>query len=358
MVTVELKGIGKSFGEEIVLKNVNLAIKNNTFTTILGASGSGKTTLLKIIAGLIEQDSGHIYFDGKIIDHLPPGSRKTGYVPQSQVLFPHMKVFDNVAFGLRARKETRESTKNKTISILTRMGLDNMTQKYPHQLSGGQMQRVALARSLVTEPDILLLDEPLSSLDSFLRKRLGFLVKDIQQETGIPAIMVTHSWEEALLSDRIVILENGKVVQEGSPEMIVNRPASEGVVQMTGLSNVIMFEDQILADSSNEGKAQKFAVLDSSNYKVLSPFDKNLENYSSEGSKDWLYFPAKVAGINEDFTGLSDYKAIVRLESLDQYIVIRLDKRDLGVENVKRQAKIILAVKKDSFKTMYHKKIE
>ncbi|MFW9993273.1 MAG: ABC transporter ATP-binding protein, partial [Candidatus Odinarchaeota archaeon] len=145
MVIVRLDGIYKNFGMEAVLKDVNLTVSSKEFITILGESGSGKTTILKIIAGLIEQDKGHVLFDDQIIDDWSPESRKVGYVPQSQVLFPHMKVFDNVAFGLRARREPRESIKVKVHSILSRVGLENMSTKYPHQLSGGQMQRVALA---------------------------------------------------------------------------------------------------------------------------------------------------------------------------------------------------------------------
>ncbi|MFW9996682.1 MAG: hypothetical protein ACFFD4_31865, partial [Candidatus Odinarchaeota archaeon] len=202
-----------------------------------------------------------------------------------------------------------------------------------------------------TEPEILLLDEPLSSLDSFLRQQLGFLVRDIQQETAIPAIMVTHSWDEAIMSDRIVVLEKGKLVQEGTPREIVEQPASEEVIKLTGLSNVVVIEDKKQEGPDKENKEKKFAVLDLSSYEVLVPEEKDPIETSYGEPLDWFYFPAKIARIMEDYTGRGEYQqVVVHLESSDQYLVIKLDKEEFHAKDLKMHSKVTIAVKKEAFK--------
>ncbi|AAL81874.1 putative sugar-binding transport ATP-binding protein [Pyrococcus furiosus DSM 3638] len=226
-----------------------LEAKPGEFLTLLGPSGCGKTTTLRIIAGFEKPDKGKIYFDDTVMNDVPPYERNIGIVFQDYALFPHMTVYDNISFGLKLRKLSKEEIKRRVSWALELVGLKGFEDRYPEQLSGGQQQRVALARALVIEPQLLLLDEPLSNLDAKIRERLRGEIKRIQKELGITTIYVTHDQEEAMaISDRIAVMSVGKIEQVGNPLDLYYNPKNEFVARFLGLSN-------ILEVNAEEGKA-------------------------------------------------------------------------------------------------------
>ncbi|MBN1828737.1 MAG: ABC transporter ATP-binding protein [Deltaproteobacteria bacterium] len=237
---VELIGIVKSFGPLRAVDDVTLSIQEGDFFTLLGPSGCGKTTLLRTIAGFYAPDAGEIRFGERRVNEIPPHRRETGMVFQNYALFPHLSVFDNIAYGLRARKIPRREIETRIGTIIKSVQLDGLKERAPSQLSGGQQQRVALARALVILPQILLMDEPLSNLDAKLRVSMREEIRRIQQELGITTIYVTHDQEEAMaVSDRIAILNRGRLEQVGSPTEIYFRPASRFAAEFMGSSNII-----------------------------------------------------------------------------------------------------------------------
>ncbi|NLL31083.1 MAG: ABC transporter ATP-binding protein [Clostridiales bacterium] len=244
---IELKGISKTFEDNLVLDNINLSIKENEFLTLLGPSGCGKTTTLRIIAGFEESDRGELLFNGTDISALPPYKRQVNTVFQKYALFPHMNIYDNIAFGLKIKKLSKSEIDKKVKDILKLISLEGFEKRNIESLSGGQQQRVAIARALVNEPKVLLLDEPLGALDLKLRKEMQLELKKIQKRLGITFIFVTHDQEEALtMSDKIVVMNKGKIQQMGSPEDIYNEPANAFVAGFIGESNIldgIMLED-------------------------------------------------------------------------------------------------------------------
>lgn len=237
---IELKGITKHYGDNIVLNNLSISIKSNEFLTLLGPSGCGKTTTLNIIAGFETLDSGEIMFKGKNIANTPPNERQLNTVFQKYALFPHMNVYENIAFGLKIKKLSKDTIDNKVNEILNMVSLAGFEKRNIESLSGGQQQRVAIARALVNEPEVLLLDEPLGALDLKLRKEMQLELKNIQQRLGITFIFVTHDQEEALtMSDTIVVINKGEIQQMGSPEDIYNEPANAFVADFIGESNIL-----------------------------------------------------------------------------------------------------------------------
>ena len=237
---IELKNICKSYDGDAVLKGINLNIKKNEFLTLLGPSGCGKTTTLKIIAGFESADSGDVLLNGDDISNIPPYKRTVNTVFQKYALFPHMNVFENVAFGLNIKKLPKDEIKKKVSEMLKLVALEGYEKRDVDSLSGGQQQRVAIARALANEPEILLLDEPLGALDLKLRKEMQLELKKIQQRLGITFIFVTHDQEEALtMSDTIVVMNKGVIQQIGSPEDIYNEPANAFVADFIGESNIL-----------------------------------------------------------------------------------------------------------------------
>jgi iron(III) transport system ATP-binding protein len=236
---VRLDGIGKSYGDQWVVRNVNLHIRPGEFFTFLGPSGCGKTTLLRIIAGFVFPDEGKVYLDGQPVNQVPPWQRNVGLVFQNYALWPHMTVYDNVAFGLRERKVARSEIERRVTETLKQVDLQGTGNRRPSQLSGGQQQRVALARTLVIQPRLLLLDEPLSNLDAKLRIDMRIELLKLQRDLGLTTIYVTHDQEEALaLSTRIAVINEGRVVQESTPRQIYEQPANEFVAAFVGESNL------------------------------------------------------------------------------------------------------------------------
>ena len=244
---IEFRNIVKSFDGQIVLKGVNLDIYENEFVTLLGPSGCGKTTLLRILGGFLDADEGSVIFDGEEISKKPPYERELNTVFQKYALFPHLSVYENIAFGLKIKKMSKDVIDQKVMKMLKLIGLEGYEDKNTTLLSGGQQQRVAIARALVNEPKVLLLDEPLAALDLKLRKEMQYELKRIQQEVGITFIFVTHDQEEALtMSDKIVVMKNGEIQQVGTPQDIYNEPANRYVANFIGESNIIpgvMLED-------------------------------------------------------------------------------------------------------------------
>jgi spermidine/putrescine transport system ATP-binding protein len=235
-----VKNIDKRFGEVTALEDVSLEIRAGEFFTLLGPSGCGKTTLLRIIAGLELPDNGQVMLGGEDITRLPATKRRVNTVFQSYALFPHLSVYENVAFGLRSRKFKNAEVDNRVSRRLQMLGLEEMAERYPHQLSGGQKQRVALARALVNEPDLLLLDEPMSALDARLRAQVQVELRRLQRKIGQTFILVTHDQAEALVvSDRIAVMCKGQVVQYGTPAEVYEHPRNRFVAEFLGAANLI-----------------------------------------------------------------------------------------------------------------------
>ncbi|UYU33804.1 spermidine/putrescine ABC transporter ATP-binding protein PotA [Siccibacter colletis] len=236
---VQLAGIGKSFDGKTVISDLSLTINNGEFLTLLGPSGCGKTTVLRLIAGLENVDTGTIHLDSQDITDVPAEHRHVNTVFQSYALFPHMTVFENVAFGLRMQKTPAAEIAPRVTDALRMVQLEEFAQRKPHQLSGGQQQRVAIARAVVNKPRLLLLDESLSALDYKLRKQMQNELKALQRKLGITFVFVTHDQEEALtMSDRIVVMRNGRIEQDGTPREIYEEPENLFVASFIGEINI------------------------------------------------------------------------------------------------------------------------
>jgi len=248
--------ITKEFGGVPVVKNIDFWVKKNQFLTILGPSGCGKTTTLRMIAGFESPTSGTLFFEGKDITHLPPYMRQINTVFQKYALFPHMNVYENIAFGLHIKKINDKEIAKKVAKMLELVNLKGFEKRSVHSLSGGQQQRIAIARALVNEPKVLLLDEPLGALDLKLRKEMQIELKNMQRELGITFVYVTHDQEEALtMSDKIIIMNQGEIQQIGSPIDIYNEPENAFVADFIGESNIfdgIMIEDLRVAFAGRE----------------------------------------------------------------------------------------------------------
>ena len=240
---VSLKDIFIKFDGEVILNHINLDINEKEFVTILGPSGCGKTTTLRIIGGFVEPDSGDVIFGGKRINGTPPNKRNVNTVFQKYSLFPHLNVFDNVAFGLKLKKMPKDEIKKRVTDMLATVDLKGYEKRSVAKLSGGQQQRVAIARALVCDPEIILLDEPLGALDLKLRKSMQLELKEIQQKTQKTFIYVTHDQEEALaISDRIAVMKEGNIMQVGTPESIYKKPENTFVAGFIGVSNFVECE--------------------------------------------------------------------------------------------------------------------
>ncbi len=248
-VAVECIDIGLAYGTNQVLKGINLRIEPGEFFALLGPSGSGKSTLLRLIAGFNQHNQGRLLVDGKDITGVPPHARNIGMVFQNYALWPHMSVYDNVAFGLVERKVARADIERRVSEALALVGLSEYAQRRPNQLSGGQQQRVALARTIVIEPQVLLLDEPLSNLDKNLRVQMRQELLSLQRKLGITTIFVTHDQEEAMTTaDRMAVLEDGVLQQVGSPTTLFDHPANTFVAGFVGTANLL--QGQVLNASA------------------------------------------------------------------------------------------------------------
>lgn len=244
MATIEIRQLTKQYGDTPVLEDISLTAEDGTFTVLLGPSGSGKTTLLHCIAGILPTDGGSIRFDGAPVDEVPIHKRGAVLVDQNVTLFPHMTVEQNIAFGLKMRKEKKEVIRKKVGDLIRLVELEGHEKKMPSELSGGQMQRVALARAMAVEPQVLLLDEPFSKLDIGLRASMRAFVKDLVSRMGITTIMVTHDAAEALsMADRVAVLLERTIAQEGTPTEVYEHPVSREVGDFFGERNYLTVPD-------------------------------------------------------------------------------------------------------------------
>ena len=258
---IRLVNCRMDFDGETVLDSINIYFNNSEFLTLLGPSGCGKTTTLRIIGGFLQPTSGDVLFDGVRINDVPPHKRRINTVFQKYALFPHLNVFENVAFGLRIAKVPQKEVEQRVTEMLEIVSLKGFETRKPDQLSGGQQQRVAIARALVNRPEVLLLDEPLGALDLRLRKDMQNELKRIQQQLGITFIYVTHDQEEALaMSDTVVVMDRGRIQQIGTPEDIYNEPKNAFVADFIGESNIL--DGSMRADYVAEFFGRKFRCLD------------------------------------------------------------------------------------------------
>ena len=252
MSQLELVGVSKLYGNAVAVDNISIKFDDKGYICLLGPSGCGKTSTLRMVAGHEDVSSGSVLLDGRDISRLPPAQRGTAMMFQNYALFPHMTVEKNVAFSLKIKGVSAVEQKEKVHKMLNTVGLSQYAERLPSQLSGGQQQRAALARALITDPQILLLDEPLSALDPFLRVKMRAELKRLQSELGITFLHVTHSQDEAMaLSDQIVVMNDAKIQQSGSPREIYNNPETEFVAKFLGGHNVITWKDQLVSVRSD-----------------------------------------------------------------------------------------------------------
>lgn len=305
---ISISRIAKCYDQHTALYPLDLDIHDGEFLTLLGPSGCGKTTLLRCLAGFETPDEGDILLRGHRINDVPPEKRHVNMVFQSYALFPHMSIFDNVAFGLRCRQVDKGEIESRVMTALRMVKLEEMAQRMPDKLSGGQQQRVAIARAVVNEPDVLLLDEPLSALDFHLRRRMQVELKALQRRLGITFILVTHDQEEALsLSDRVVVMNHGSIEQIGSPRDVYEEPANLFVARFIGEANIfskpVIAADQQSLTIDVAGRPATFS--NTANYQlgdlvnvVIRPEDIKVWNTREiEADKQASYYPGTVSEV-------------------------------------------------------------
>lgn len=326
MAYLELIDINKRFDGRRVLENINLLVEQGSFVSLLGQSGCGKTTLLRIIAGLERADSGQILLNGKDITKVPPQQRNIGIVFQNYALFPHLRVSENIAYGLNIRKLPAADIERKVNAVLDKVGLSHKAQQNVSSLSGGEQQRVALARAIVIEPRILLLDEPLSNLDHSLRVLARNELKRLQNELGITSIYVTHDQSEALaLSDQISVLSEGKIMQSGTPQALYRNPANTFTAQFVGRYNLFYQEESSILLSHDLPTQSVLCVLPEHVTLCRKTTDNPLQ------IKDVLF-----VGMNAEFIlafGDRSYKSIQSAEKAEAFRIGEMVSISVSEEN-------------------------
>lgn len=275
---LEIKNIHKSFKEVKVLKGINFEVSPTEIVSIFGQSGEGKSTLLKIICGLSKQDSGNIILQNKIIDKLEPYERHIGIVMDEPLLFPHMNVFENISFGLKLNKYKHHQSQNDisrlTTQVMKLLGIDGLEKRYPHEISMGQAQRVSIARALIVEPKILLMDEPFSNLDLISKTKVKQLIKKIHESLKVPIILVTHDIEDVIsLSDRMLILNQGKIQISGPPSEVLKNPNSIDLAFLLGTENVY---EGIVIDNNKEKNSCVIELPGKRNILIESTYQNNI----------------------------------------------------------------------------------
>ena len=335
-VGIRIKHALKKYGENVIIPDLSLDIKQGEFFTLLGPSGCGKTTLLRMIAGFNSIEGGDFYFDDKRINELDPAKRNIGMVFQNYAIFPHLSVKENVKFGLKNRKLSKEKIEQLSDKFMKLMQIDQFADRKPERLSGGQQQRVALARALCIEPDVLLFDEPLSNLDAKLRVEMRTVIKNIQHNVGITTVYVTHDQEEAMaVSDRIAVMKDGVIQHVGSPKNIYQRPANLFVSTFIGRSNVLEGEKLVV-------EGGRTYILTKSGYRaellnVLPEYQNNQDIILSVRPEEFLLntdmsVPGIVATVDDCvFLGLNTHY-FVHLESGEEVEIIQESSIDSIIE--------------------------
>jgi spermidine/putrescine transport system ATP-binding protein len=346
---IRLEHVSKTFDGETVLQDVSLDIHNGEFLTILGPSGCGKTTLLRLIAGFESPDQGDVFIDGRSMSGVPANRRKVNTVFQSYALFPHMTVFENVAFGLRMAKTPPSEIEERVAQALRMVGLVGMAQRRPSSLSGGQQQRVAIARASVNRPLVLLLDEPLSALDYKLRTQMRMELKQLRRDLGITFVFVTHDQEEAFsMADRVVVMNQGRVEQVGAPVEVYEQPVNMFVARFVGETNI--FEG--FAGQSEGGtlhalvEGRKCDLASDRGFKpgdrirvLLRPEDLLVERVAPEGD-DQLWLPGL---ISETVYKGSTWDMIVRLDSGNELLVTEFFDEDADKMNFQAGERVFVS---------------
>jgi len=317
-MNILLKNIVKRFGTLEAVSYVSLEIMDGELFTLLGPSGCGKTTILRLIGGFHTPDEGEVYFGEKAVSGIPPYERNIGMVFQNYALWPHMTIFDNIGYGLKLKKFSREEISSKVFHALKLVNLSGLEKRYPGQLSGGQQQRVALARALVLNPDVLLLDEPLSNLDAKIRLQVRAEIRKLQKDLGITTIYVTHDQEEALtLSDRIAVVNHGKLQQVGAPRDLYAKPENPFVADFIGINNLIPGEVQEIQERQGKMKVQTDVGP------LVCPLEKGLK----PGERCMISVRPETASIGQTGEGLEESNVIPGTVSFASYIgnTIRYD---------------------------------
>lgn len=348
-VIIDLKNISVSYGEQQILKDINLYIRDGEFVTLLGPSGCGKTTTLRIIAGFLEPDNGEVIFDDKVINGVPAYKRQVNTIFQRYALFPHLNVYDNIAFGLKNQKVSKDEIAKTVTEMLNLVNLKGFEKRNINSLSGGQQQRVAIARALAVRPRVLLLDEPLGALDLKLRKDMQVELKNIQQRLGITFIYVTHDQEEALsMSDTIVVMNAGEIQQIGSPTDIYNEPVNAFVADFIGESNIldgIMREDFFV-----EFERMKFKCVDKG-------FEKNEPVDVVIRPEDVDIVPASEGMLTGEVTSVTfkgvHYEIIVDINGF-KWMIQTTDKSEVGdIIGISIKPEEIQVMKKSEYSGLY-----
>lgn len=336
IVSISVRQISQDFGGNIALEQVDLDIHDGEFFSLLGPSGCGKTTLLNIIAGFLEPTTGSVFINGDDVTNLPPYKRKIGMVFQNYALFPHLTVFDNVAYGLKVKKLSKKEVRRKVEESLALVQLEAFQERMPKQLSGGQQQRVAIARALAIEPSVLLLDEPLSNLDANLRKDMQTELRLLQKRIGITTVLVTHDQEEALsLSDRIGVLGQGHIRQIGSPLDVYRKPENEFVAGFIGQVNLLSVKK--VASETDDNKtvyqAENFTMSENEPLKLAMNKGSELEETTSlmmlrperirvvAESLNELYNSCKVTVVQVSYIG-SSVRLTVKLQGKGEMLIL------------------------------------
>ena len=336
---IRLVNCQMAFDDEIVLDDINLYFNDKEFLTLLGPSGCGKTTTLRIIGGFIKPTGGDVFFDGERINDVPPHKRKVNTVFQKYALFPHLDVYENVAFGLRLAKLPEQEIDERVTQMLEIVSLKGFENRKVSQLSGGQQQRVAIARALVNRPKVLLLDEPLGALDLRLRKDMQNELKRIQQAMGITFIYVTHDQEEALsMSDTVVVMDKGRIQQIGTPEDIYNEPKNAFVADFIGESNIldgVMLEDRLVkffgrkfkcVDAGFERNEPVDVVIRPEDIDIVPPDDGHLCGTVTSVTFKGVHYDTIV-----DFKGFKWLIQTTDFNEVGSYIGIRLEPEDIHI---------------------------
>lgn len=314
MAFIKIQDLCKKFGHVVAVNHVELEVNKGEILTLLGPSGCGKTTILRCIAGLERPDSGDVIIDGKSMfaqGFVPPSKREIGMVFQNYAVWPHMRVFDNVAYGLKLQKLPKRAIKEKVAEVLHLVGLDGLEGRYPGQLSGGQQQRVALARALVRHPKVLLLDEPLSNLDAKLREKMRFEIKSLVRRMDITTVYVTHDQAEAMvISDRVVVMDAGNVVQIGTPDEIYKKPANRFVADFIGTMNFIPGEiAEVLQDRGSVYVRTEFGAKMLCKMLDLNAAGPGQQVYASIRPEDIEVFTEPPSGRDNLFKGTIAHRA-------------------------------------------------